>query len=116
MGWHGRGCYIAEARAGSWDSSHLGIRHRGVAGGAMGCPSADTARYGSRLSVRRGAPHRSGLQPLSAQVTNGLLAEIDCSLDGGEVDVGGDVGGPVVIPGLLEAAAAAEGRGLVAGG
>src|SRR3954447_5569807 len=80
MGWHGRGCYIAELRSGSRDSSLCN-------------PS----------------------QPLLAQVTNRLLGEVDGLFERLVVDIGGYVGGPVIVAGLLEVVAAAEDGGLVAG-
>jgi hypothetical protein len=46
----------------------------------------------------------------------GFLAEIDCSLEGREVDVGCYVVGPVVVGWLLEVGAAAEDGGFVTGG
>src|SRR3954468_8583169 len=46
MGWHGRGCYTAESRGRSRDSSRCNPSRWGS---GRGWPSPDTSRYASRL-------------------------------------------------------------------
>src|SRR3954453_5225494 len=122
MGWHGRGCYSAKSRSRSRISSHCNSSRCGE---ARGPPLQTHLAYGSMLSVWRRAPPASllgplvrplwWLQPALAELANGPVGEVYCSLDGGEVDVLGHVVGPVVAAWLLLVGAAAEGDGFVAG-
>src|SRR6478752_8234174 len=74
-------------------------------------------RHGAEAYTCRGrARSRNSSQKLQRETTRGFLAEIDCSLQRGEVDVGCYVVGPVVVGWLLEVGAAGEDGGFVAGG
>src|SRR5215218_1713979 len=83
---------------------HFAIRH--VVGEAGGAHLQTHLAYGSMLSVWRRAPPASPLgplvsslwwlQPVLAELASSPVREVYCSLDGGEVDVLGDVVGPVV--------------------